>query len=238
MKTSMQTFDRPSVGDRVGALCGTAYVLLILVGNQLSSGAGTDPHPSGAKDLAELSTAPGVTASIGFTLEFLGFVAFAFFLGWLVHALRAAGGAAAWLAGAAGVAGAVTLAVKIASIMPMAAGRIDHADLTPALARVLVDMNSAAFVVTLLTFGTFLAAVGASILASGYLGRVAGWTAVVLGFLGVALTLLTGVDPVDTNPMPFLGGLLWVLVTTVRLAWKGSRRSTVSLVEDRLAVRA
>ena len=217
------TRSRMNPWDRFGAACGAAYVLLILVGNQIAQGNSTDPHPSGAKDLADFSAGTSATDAIGSTMEVLGFVAFIFFLGWFVHALRSRGGAAPWLASAAGLAGGITLSVKIASFMPMAAGSLDHKELTPSLARVLTDMNGAAFVITFVTFGTFLVAGGAAVLASGLLGRVAGWFGVVLGTLTVALTLVTGADPVDTNPMPFLGGLLWVLVVSVRLTWKGPR---------------
>lgn len=226
-----------TVWDRIGAASGAAYVLLILVGNQLAMGGNVDPHPSGAKDLTDFTSSPTVSAVIGFTMEFLGFLVFLFFLGWLVQALRSRGGAAGWLAGVVGFAGVTTVAVKIASVMPMTAGRLDHAELTPAAARVLADMNSAAFVISFLTFGTFLFAAGLAILASGFLGRFAGWAAVVLGIVGVLLTLATKVDPVNANPMPFLAGLIWMLVVSVRLAWKGSR-SQVEPGEHRVVVPA
>lgn len=227
-----------TVWDRVGAASGAAYVLLILVGNQLAMGADTDPHPSGAKDLADFASAQTATDVIGFTMEFLGFLVFLFFLAWLVHALRSRGGAAGWLAGAAGFAGVTTVAVKIASVMPMTAGRLDHAELTPASARVLADMNAAAFAISLLTFGTFLFAVGLAILASGFLGRFAGWTAVLLGGGGALLTLAAKVDPVNANPMPFVAGLVWLLVVSIQLAWKGSRGKDNEPVEPRIAVPA
>ena len=38
--------DRPAWQDRVGALSGAAYVLLILVGNQLAEGSGSSTHQS------------------------------------------------------------------------------------------------------------------------------------------------------------------------------------------------
>lgn len=221
------TRSRMNAWDRFGAATGAAYVLLILVGNQIASGNSTDPHPSGAKDLADFSATRTTTDSIGFAMEILGFLLFVFFLAWFVHAVRSRGGAAPWLAGAAGLAGGVTLSVKIASFMPMAAGILDHRELTPTMARVLADMNSAAFVVTFLTFGTFVAAAGAALLTSGLLGRVAGWFGVVIGVLAVALTVLAHADPTNTNPMPFVAGLLWVLVVSIRLAWKGPRGESV-----------
>ena len=186
------------LADRIGAGCGAAYVLLILVGNQMSSGSSTDPHPSGAKDLADLSTTPTVVESrSASSLELIGFLAFVLFLGWFVHALRQRGGPAPWLAGAAGAFGVITLAVKLASAMPMLAGQLDHAELSPSLARVLVDMNGAAFVVTFLPYGMFVATAGAAFLATGFLGRVAGWSGVVIGGLTVLVTFVTQADPVE-----------------------------------------
>lgn len=209
--------------DRFGALCGPAYILLVLVGNQLGSGGGQDPHPSGAKDLADFSSNPSAAQAAGFTMEVVGFLAFMFFLGWLVDTLRRRASAAPWLADTVGVAGVIMLAVKIASAMPLLAGRLDHAELSAGAARVLTDMNNAAFVLTFLPFGVFVAATGAAILTTRLLGKVAGWTGVVIGSLTVAATLATRIDPVNTNVMPFLAALLWVLVIGVRLAWKGPR---------------
>ena len=208
--------------DRAGAGCGAAYVLLILVGNQLG-GSGSDPHPTGRADLADFSATPHLVDEVGFGMEVLGMLCFLFFLGWFVSLLRSRGGAASWLAATAGYAGLLTLAVKLASVMPMTAGILDHAQLSPTLARVLSDMNGAAFVVTFLPFGTFLLATGLAILAGGTLGRVAGWSAVLIGAAGIGLTLATHVDPVTSNPVPFLLGLLWLLVTGVRLAVRAPR---------------
>lgn len=214
---------RPQLSDRLGAACGAAYVLLIIVGNQITSGSETSAHPTGKADLAELSESPSLSGHIGFAMELLGFLAFMFFIGWFVHSLRQRGGASAWLAGVAGVAGVTTLSVKLASAMPVLAGQVDHKELSPGMARVLEDMNGSAFVVTFLPFAVLVLAGGLAILASGWLGRVAGWTAVVIGVLGLVVPLVTGLDPVTTNPMPFLAGLLWLLVVSVRLTWVGPR---------------
>jgi len=225
-----------TLSDRIGAACGAAYILLINIGNGLASGASEDPHPTGAKDLADFAAHPTFRENAGFVMEVTGFLAFLFFLGWLVHALRERGGAAAWLAGVAGIAGTLDIAIKLGSAAPIVTGEIDHRELTPTLARVLADLNGAAFVITFLAFGTFLLAVGLAVLASGFLGRVAGWTAVVLGVAAIALTLATHVDPVNANPIPFLLSMVWVLVVSIRLAWKGPRRVAVGAGETTAAV--
>jgi hypothetical protein len=216
-----------SLADRLGAGCGAAYVLLVGVGNEMATTSGNDPHPSGKADLAAFSAVPTTAERVGFAMELVGMLTFVFFLGWFVSFLRGRGGAAAWLGTAAGIAGGVTLAVKLASVMPMTAGMLDHDELSATQARLLTDMNGAAFVVTFLTFGTFLLAGGLAILAGGALGRAAGWSAVAIGTACITVTALNGADPVTTNPVPFLLGLLWVLVTGIRLAVRPPRQSDV-----------
>jgi hypothetical protein len=220
--------------DRAGALCGAAYIVMINVGNTIQTGGSSDAHPSGAADLAGFGVHPSLAQSIGFVLEFTGMLSFLVFLGWFAWFLRSRGGPAPWLGSVAGLAGGVTIAVKLASVMPMGAGDLDHAVLTQALARVLVDMNGTAFVVTLLPFGVFLLVAGLAILSSRALGRIAGWTAVVIGAAGVVLTLATGVDPVSTNVLPFILGMLWVLVVSVRLAVRAPRSVPDAEPVDRL----
>ena len=77
----------------------------------------------------------------------------------------------------------------------------------------------------------FLLAAGLGILASGLLGRVAGWSGVLIGASCLLVTLATRVDPVQTNPVPFLAGLLWTLAVSITLAWRGPRPSDVERPE-------
>lgn len=211
-----------SIADRTGAAAGAAYILCINVGNQMSSGNSQDPHPTGARDLADFSGTPTFAQEAGFTMEVLGFVFFMFFLGWLVSALRARAGSWGWLATVAGIAGVVTLAVKLGSAAPILTGQIDHGELTPTLARVLSDMNGSAFVVTFLPFAVYVLAAAGAMLATGLAGRVAGWTGVVIGALGVVAPLASRLDPINTNFVPFLLAMLWTLCVSIRLAVWGS----------------
>lgn len=89
-----------------------------------------------------------------------------------------------------------TLAVKIASVLPVIAATIDRGQISATTARVLVDQNSAGFVITFLTFGIFMVGVGLAVLDSGVLGRVAGWLAVVIES-AFAVSF-------DVNPVSFL----------------------------------
>ena len=225
-----------SVPDRIGAACGAAYIVLINVGNTMTSGTSTDPHPSGAKDLADFSADPTFSQNFGFALEVLGFVAFMFFLGWLVTALRDRGGPWSWLTGVAGVGGVITLAVKLGSAAPILAGEVDHHELTPSLARILADMNGASFVVTFLPYGVFMIGAAGALLAAGFIGRVLGWSGLVIGAAGVVVPLLTHLDPINTNVLPFLFGMLWTLCASVRLSWKGPRARSVDPTPEPLAV--
>ncbi len=191
--------DRPAWQDRVGALSGAAYVVLILVGNQLAEGSGSSTHQSGAQVLAHLGEqADSATAQIGMTMEILGFVGFAFFLPWLYTTSRNAG--ATWPAALALVGGTTTLAVKIGSGATAITLMTDRTLIDPQTAMVLNDLNGAAFVVTFITFGIFLVGAGLALLESRLTGRFAAWSAVVLGAAGVLLTLVTQADPISSNP--------------------------------------
>lgn len=208
--------------DRAGAACGAAYVLLTGIGNDMA-GSGSDMHPTGAADLADFGRTPTGLERLGFGMEVVGLLSFFFFLGWFVPFLRSRGGRAPWLASVVGFAGTASIAIKIGSAAPMLTGGLDHGDLTPGLARVLMDLNGSAFVVTFLTAGVFLLATGLAILDGRALGRVAGWSAVLLGAAGVGLTVASGIDPVSTSPIPFLGELVWLLVFGARLAVRAPR---------------
>lgn len=214
-----------SISDRIGAATGAVYVLLVCIGNQLSEGSSTDPHPSGAKDLAAFNASPTVADAVGFRMEVASFIALMFFVGWLVHALRSRRGGWHWLPGVVGVAGVTMLAIKLGSAAPIMVADVDHGQLTPTLARVLADMNGSSFVVTFLPTAVLSVAAGAAMLGNGLAGRVAGWSGIVIGVLGIAAPVGTGLDPLGTNPMPFLAGLLWILAVSVRLAVWGPKHA-------------
>lgn len=201
--------------DRLGALSGAAYVVLVVVGNSLAAG-GEDSNPTGAQVIEQTKrTADSTSASIGLSLELLSFVAFAFFVAWLHGHLRRSG--AGWLAGVAAVGGVTTLAIKLGSAAPMITLFAERKTIDPELAKILNLLNGASFVITFVSFGVLLLGAGLAGLASGGLGPISSWIAVVLGAAGIVLPIATKLDPWNTNPIPFLLGLLWVLVVSIRL---------------------
>jgi hypothetical protein len=218
-----------TVADRIGAACGTAYVLLILIGNSIAV-SGESNTPTGTQVLRYAQDMVDSPArQLGTALEVLGFVALAFFLAWIVPALRRAGGVAPWLANVVMIGGVATLAVKVGTIAPEAAIMAGRHTLDPDTAKAVYDIAGAGFVISFLPFAIFMIGIGASVLTTGYLGRFAGWSAIVLGVL--ALVVVSTARSLDANPMPFLIGLLWILVVSVRIAWKGPR-TTVAFTDE------
>ena len=100
------------------------------------------------------------------------------------------------------------------------------------MARVLTDMNSAAFVVDWLPTGMFVACAAGAALAARSLGRILGWGGVVVGSGAVIVTAITGVHVLTANALPFLLCLLWILLVSVRLAVQRSSRVAAEPTPD------
>jgi hypothetical protein len=211
-----------TIRDRIGAATGAAFVALIMVGNQMASGGSADSaHPTGEQVLRDVAHQASSTAfTAGFVLEGLGFVAFIGFLGYLADVLRRGpgrgpGGIAA---GAAIVSGAVMLAVKLGSAVPLGALAIDRGHISPQLAQVLNDMSGVAFVICWVPFGIFTGAAAAGLHRAALVGRATAYSGLALGVAGLALGIAGVHDPLGANPLVFLLGLAWLLAVSVRLA--------------------
>ena len=209
--------------DRVGAFTGAVYVVLVMVGNSLSTDPGPQStHPSGQQDIASLHWLHGSTwGQVGVSLELVSFAAFMLFVGYLCTRVRAAG----WLATAAVIGGVVSIAVKLGSAAPMFAGYILRDDISPETARVLSDMNGAAFVVDWLPTGLFVVCAAAAALQTRTVGRILGWGGVLVGTVSVVATAVTGVHVLGGNPVPFMLCLLWILLASVRLGAQRTART-------------
>jgi hypothetical protein len=210
------------IRDRLLAASGALYVLLVIVGNQIAmSGNDQSAHPSGEAVLRDVARQVHSTkATVGMTLEVLGFVAFMVFLAFLYDAFRrrlpaAASHAAAGLSLLAGV---MLLIIKVGSIAPVGALMLDHERITPALAQVLADMNGFSFVVTFLPYAIFVGAGAVALRQAALVGKVAHWAGLVIGIGGLLLAFVALNDSANGNPMGFLLGLVWTLGVSIRLA--------------------
>jgi len=225
--------------DRVGAACGAAYVVLILVGNALATGTNGPAHPSGTQVLRDMENRSHSTAvAVGISMELLGFVALAFFLGWFAALVRRRAVTAPWLADVVLAGGIATIAVKLGSALPESAVYVNRTTLDPQTARIFNDLASAGFVMSFLTFGIFLVALGLAVRDTRILGPVWSWIAVVLGVLAVAVTLGTQANPVTTIPLPFMLGLLWLLAACLRWTWSGPALRSAEPVDRRISLPA
>src|SRR5689334_6428904 len=117
--------------DRCGALTGAAYIVLIMVGNAMSTDAAPAQHTdrsAGQQNIDYLHWMAGSTsAQVGLTFELLGFAAWVLFVGYLCTRVRAGG----WLATAALAGGVISIAVKLGSAAPMFAAYALRDEISP-----------------------------------------------------------------------------------------------------------
>jgi hypothetical protein len=170
----------------------------------------------------------GSDSTIVLVLELIGLLLFIPFLGYLWSVLREAEGPGGWLATTAFGAGLVDVTIKLGSLAP---GKVadDFGDAT-AIHKALEDMNSVAFIVTMLPLGVLMAAVALITLKTRVLPRWLGWLAAVTA----PLLLVNGMF-LDAEFGPaFLLFLLWTLLASVVLA---VRQSGVRSQAEPVAVR-
>ena len=199
---------------RLAAASGVLFVVAILVGNVMYSSGSAEVNDA-ASALADLQRDPTLVNRVGFALEILGFAAFLVFLGHLYRVLRRAEGTESSAACVALGGGLGFLAIKVGSAAPVMVGHYRSDELTPDLARTLVDLNDAAFVVSGFMFGLFCAAAACSTIAHDVLPRWLGWAGLVIGLLTVAAGTSGIVEMEAFNPLPFVAGLAWTLVVSV-----------------------
>ena len=207
--------------DRFGALCGALSILLVIVGSDVL---GTPPgvqvaHPSGQQDVDYLRwLAENPSAQLGVSVELLGFALLILFIGFVATRVRDAG----WLASAALAGGVIEVAIKLGSAAPMFAAYLLRDEISPQTARVLVDMNGAAFVTTWLPMGIFVGCTAAAGMITNVLGKVLGWFGVVAGSAALLATVATGVHILSAFFVPYLLCLLWILMVSLRLGFTRS----------------
>jgi hypothetical protein len=223
--------------ERLGAASGVLWFLLIMVGNQLSTAGTSDSmRPSGEQILADLRrTSESATATIGFTVELLGFAALLVFLGYLSWVLRRGDGEGSWLPGTALVAGITMSAIKLGSAGPIFAAMLRKDEISPELARTLVDINSGAFWISWLPFAVLVAATAGAALRTGLVARPLAWVGLALGVIGVVPGVSVAVAMSQFGAAPFLLSAVWLAVLSGVLAVRGPRPSSV-VPAERVAV--
>jgi hypothetical protein len=219
---------------RIGAAMGAVFVLALIAGGTMETSGGWGAS-DGPGILADLQRDPTIVNKVGFAIAIGAFIAFLAFLGYVYRVLRQAEGPDGWLGTVALGGGLLYLAIKVGSAAPIMAGFHRKNELTPDLARTLVDLNDAAFVVSGLMFGVFTAAAAATCLAHRVLPRSLGWLGLIAGLLTIPAATVGMLDMASYNPMPFLAGTLWTLIVSIVLtarprpapAHRGSVASTV-----------
>ncbi|MET0915616.1 MAG: hypothetical protein ABWY81_05395 [Jiangellaceae bacterium] len=223
------------LSDRLAASCGALTVLLVIVGGDVL---GTPPgpqaaHPTGQQNLDHLKWVAGnPSAQLGIVLELLGFTLMIVFVSYLATRFRDAG----WLATAALAGGLLEVGIKLSSGAPVFAAYMLRDEISPETARMLVDMNGAAFVISWLPLGLFVACAAGAGMSVGDLGRVLGWGGIVVGVVTVVVSAATGVHVLSAVFVPMLLCILWTLVVSLRLAFQ--RSIAAPNVPDRVKVAA
>lgn len=211
---------------RSGAAAGLVFTVFTIAGNELANRGDAAGDDAGTA-LANIQRVHGVANHVGTAVELLGFVAFMFFAGYLYRVLRQAEGRTGWLAATVLLTAAVDLAVKLGSGAALVAAYAHPGQLTPELARVLVDLNDGAFVVTGLTMAAFVLATSASGYPGRALPRALVWVGFALGGLGLLTPILGVTDPGGYNPLPYLVSLLWIAALSVLRVVRETRSRAV-----------
>jgi hypothetical protein len=206
---------------RAGAVTGVLAVVLAFVGDAIATGGNsTDVHSSDAAILAALNQDHGAAWHLGVGMALLGFAGLMVFAAYLASELRDQG----WLANATLGSGVLFAALKLVSVIPVWEATWRAPQIDAATARTLMDFGDFAFEVCLLPAALLvgLAALGA--LRSGLLPRGLAIAGVVIGAAGV-VTMPIGVD--GPGALPWLVGLLWIVVASVVLTRRAGERGPV-----------
>lgn len=211
-ETTTTTTARTGWSTRLTAASGPAFVVLLFLGNSLAeAGTSTAARPSPAQTVADLEVmATGAVNRLGLLSELAGLVCLALFLAYLADLLRRRSGAG--VAGAVAlVGGLTTLAVKLSSGSALLAALAERDRLGATELAALVAANGAAFVLTWIPFGLFVAGAALALRRCGMLGRPLTVAGVAAGAASVVTGLVGAQDPVVAAPVGFLLSALWLL---------------------------
>jgi hypothetical protein len=208
--------DRPVY--RIFAASGVAYVLLVVLGNDVLGG-GQSPDPGAARAviaqwLTSQSGTPGLKEWASLYMECLGLLLLVVFISTLAATFRRVDGDGP-VATAVLEAGATSVAIKLISVpIALAALYRAHEGIDIQLGAALIDINNFCFILTWGVDGLMLAALAVGALRYGALPRWLAWfTAVVAVALLIAPSLVAG-----PGFLAMLLFLIWTVVCSIRLA--------------------
>lgn len=181
----------------IGAASGAGFVLLLIAGG-------------------------GGDSTVAVALELVGLVLIIPFLSYLWRVLGDAEGPGGWLATCAFGAGLADVTIKLASIGP---GKVaERFGETTEMHQALQDINSVAFIVTMLPLSVMMGAVAAVTLRHGGLPRWLGWFAAMTS----ATLLVNGMFLDSVDAPAFLLFMVWVLLASGWLTLRGNQTRTVT----------
>lgn len=211
--------------DRVGALSGAAYVLLANIGSAIvGEGSGSAETP-GQRILDEQQRiAENPWTNMAFAVVIVAQMAFIIFVGYVSSRVRDAG----WFATTALIGGTAAIIANLLSVSIVITVFVLRDDISPELARSLIDLDGAGHLVQLLPLGVFVLFASAAALVTRALGRVLSWAGIAIGATSIVVLAATGFPTNETFFLwPFLLVLLWVAVISLRFGF--DRRSTATL---------
>ncbi|HYH77450.1 MAG TPA: hypothetical protein VD841_08145 [Arthrobacter sp.] len=200
--------------DRAGAFGGAAYVVLAIIGSTLVGEGSTGAESPGQMILDEQQRmAENPWTRVAFAVLILAQLAFIVFIGYLYSRLRNAG----WLAATALVGGIAALMANFLSMSIVITVFVLRNDISPELARALIDLDGAGHMVQLLPLGVLALFASAAALVTHALGRVLGWAGIAIGATSIVMLAATGLPAnEDFFLWPFLLVVLWMAVISLR----------------------
>ncbi|HJV99919.1 MAG TPA: hypothetical protein VJ617_12595 [Arthrobacter sp.] len=200
--------------DRFGAFSGAAYVLLANIGSALVGQGSNGAESPGQLILDEQHRiAENPWARVAFAVVVLAQLAFVMFVGYLYTRLRNAG----WLAAVALVGGIAAIMASLVSMSMVITVFVLRDDISPDLARALVDVDGAGHLVQLLPLGVLVLFASAAALVTRALGRVLSWAGMAIGATSIVVLAATGLPAnEDFFVWPFLLVVLWMAVISLR----------------------
>jgi hypothetical protein len=217
-----------SAVDRVGAFSGAAYVLLANIASAVVGESSTGTESPGQRILDEQQRiADNPWTNVAFAVVILAQLAFMMFVGYVCARVRDGG----WLATTALIGGIAAIMANLFSVSIVITVFVLRNDISPELARALIDIDGAGHLVQLLPLGVFVLFASAAALVTRTLGRVLSWAGIAIGATSIVVLAATGF-PTSENFFlwPFLLFLLWVVVISLRLGLARRRTPTPAAV--------